>query len=167
MNKTIKNLLIGLTLFLLIAVSWQYYLLNKLSMEVSNKTTTELFVIQEKCAQQAEKIANNENHKVAASKLFRTYHSHSSHYNSKLNKCFALILTQSSDSEGYLSHSQTLLDAFSNRDYGLYIWTKKEAKGESFFGFNPVVCKVMPTLTAEKKCSSLDEFQLMIAPFLE
>ncbi len=166
-SKILKNSLIAIVVALSVALGWQWYLNKELSKEISAKDASELIQLQDKCSQQALKVANSENYRVAPSRDFYTYHSHSSHYNHKLKKCFALIKTESSDSQGYLSHGEHLIDAFENRDYGSYLWTKKQAKGATFYDTNPYVCKVTPSLNEEKRCNSLSEFNSLISQYLE
>jgi hypothetical protein len=165
--KLFKNLLILAVVILSIAMAYQFYFYKKLSKEIKSQNATELMHLQEKCSLQSSKIANSENHRVLPSKDFHSYHSHSSHYNYKLKKCFALIHTETSNSQGYLSYGERLIDAFENRDYGSYTWTKSAAKGEQYFGNNPLFCRVMPTLNEEKQCTSLKEFKLFVSHYLE
>jgi hypothetical protein len=165
--KFIKPLLIGVSLILLAVLVFQIFLNRELSKQVNAKEASELMTLQEKCHQQAVKAANAPNYKPKTPSPY-SYHDLQSHYNLSQKKCFALITHElTNEKNEYLSHSQTLIDAFENRDYGSYIWVKKFAKGAIFYDENPHVCNIRPSLTEEKICSSLTEFKSLIKPYME
>lgn len=165
--KTLKNLLFVVVAILVVGLAIQIYLNRELSKELSLKNASELLSLQEKCNEQAKKMAFSPNYTAAPTAGVTIYKEFQSHYNPKLKKCFAAIRTNSDKGNEVLTYTISFIDPFENRDYGSYIWLKQSAKGSIYYGENPHICRMSSSSNNEKTCSSLKEFQTFVAMYME
>lgn len=165
--KTLKNLLFVVVAILVVGLATQIYLNRELSKELSLKNASELLSLQEKCNEQAKKMAFSPNYTAAPTAGVTIYKEFQSHYNPKLKKCFAAIRTNSDKGNEVLTYTISFIDPFENRDYGSYIWLKQSAKGSIYYGENPHICRMSSSSNNEKTCSSLKEFQTFVAMYME
>jgi hypothetical protein len=166
-EKLLKNLLFLVIAILVLGLAGQIYLNRGLSKELDLKNASDLMSLQERCNEQAKKIAFSPNFRVIPAAGISTYHEYQSHYNPRLKKCFAAIRTNSDKKGEAVAYTISFIDPFENRDYGSYIWTKESAKGSLYYGDNPQICRMQASQKDEKKCSSLKEFESFVASYME
>lgn len=166
-QKLLKNLLFTVIAILVLGLASQIYINRGLSKELDLKTASDLMSLQEKCNEQAKKMAFSPNFRVSPTAGITTFQEYQSHYNTKLKKCFAAIRTNSDKRGEAVAYTIFFIDPFENRDYGSYIWTKESAKGSLYYGDNPYVCRMNSTQKDEKTCLSLKEFQSFVASYME
>jgi hypothetical protein len=115
---------------------------------------------QEKCAKQAEKIANNTPESIklllGASKQLPV--GSSNHYNVQLNRCFVEI-----DIDDYPSTSRQLSDAFEGVVYGSFSWHVVE--GKKYWEVPPSECWVNDASGKKQQCKSNEEFDALLKPY--
>jgi len=122
--------------------------------------------LQAMCAEQAQKTfqeLEREFKNDPASKLFRTVSSHyQRHYNTKLKKCLVLI-----EAIRMLDNQQSivvdLIDAFERRPYASYQGILREGKEEGA----PMTCKLTASYRQKKKCTTREEFDALVAEYME
>jgi hypothetical protein len=166
-QKLLRNLLVGLVAILVLGLASQIYLNRGLSKELDLRNASDLLSLQEKCNEQAKKIAFSPNYRVIPAAGIRTYQEYQSHYNPKLKKCFAAIRTSSDKGSEALNYRISFIDPIENRDYGSYMWLKESAKGSLYYGDNPHICRMQASQKDEKRCSSLKEFESFVASYME
>ena len=166
-QRTLKILLVALVAILTLALVGQIYINRGLSNKLDLKEAADLMSLQDKCNEQAKKVAYSPNYRTTFTAGTTGYHEYSSHYSPTLRKCFATISTSSDKAGVALSYYISFIDPFENRDYGTYMWLKDSAKGSLYYGDNPHICRMQPSQNDEKKCSSLKEFQTYVAKYME
>ena len=108
---------------------------------------------QAKCAAQGEKV-------FLEMGLSHQSASLQSHINSTLNKCFVSI------EAGVGSPiSKWLLDAYEQRLYAAYRWTASPTK--KYWEVPPQTCEIIPSFNAKRNCTSAEEYDAFVAPYLE
>ena len=118
-----------------------------------------IYELQERCGHSAAAWFKEENgNGVTNTKEAQTLSSFRNHYNTRLNKCFVLLMATSVSHKrtatGQVSATtiQTLFDLNDNNDYG---------------SFAQVESRVMSCYVQEKHCANMDEWQSLIKPYLE
>ena len=109
---------------------------------------------QARCAAQAEKIFT---------KLGWDFQRDSvqSHINSKLNRCFVEIIGHATPG----STSKVFMDAYEQREYATYLWIPRD--GKKYWEVPPFECVLKPIGAPEQKCSTDEEYQAFVRPYLE
>jgi hypothetical protein len=110
------------------------------------------YELQERCSNRVQKIFAND-WPSGSSDNSMGYTQYQSHYNAKLNKCFVLITIRSYDKPS--SDLKTLLDVFSNKEYGQYL----VVRGKNDF---PPTCYV-----GDKICNSEGEWDAMADVYMK
>jgi len=89
-----------------------------------------------------------------------------SRYNPKLNRCFVSI--QTSDMVGnQIVTGAVLIDAFEQRIYASYSFTSPEPN-KTYVGIGPQLsCILAPLGQSQTHCSSRDEYDAFVAPYME
>ena len=137
--------------------------LAELTAKLGDRTTRENLELQEKCALQAEKIFRKLGH-LLRSPAKEASDSYRSHYNAKLNKCFMSVETIiTHTTPAGMSISWQLLDAYEQRDYGIYV-SGILRKGEQN---SPTWCVLMPQSENEQICKSEKDFKTFVARYME
>ncbi len=106
---------------------------------------------QQKCAEQAEKAFKELGYKP------KDMAGYENHYNAKLNKCFIMTQSTSTNFKPTIWTYKSLFDAFEGKSYGEYSW--HTVKDKKFWEVPPFQCKVLLASGEEHICKSDDEFQ--------
>jgi len=112
----------------------------------SNKLIDELNDLQDKCEKRSEELVQK---KYNALGILSSY---KNHYNTKLNKCFALVTVSVSGSSDY---GQFLFNVNENKKIGGY--THPEGLNEHCFMSG----------NEGQKCKSLEDWNTLIKPYME
>jgi hypothetical protein len=120
-----------------------------LTSKLADKVARENLELQQKCAQQAEKIFMQLGYRMDRPTLgiSATYQSH---YNAKLGKCFMTL-----DSTGAGDH-RFLFDAYEQREYAEYMAMPARLN-----------CKLIPSSGRETLCKSEEEYKAFAATYME
>jgi hypothetical protein len=114
------------------------------------------------CAEQARKVFQEREFEFR--KLAHAYDhlqsDHQSHYNTKLKKCF-LLREEIRMLIANTSTSKSLTDAFERRTYATYLQITFRRKDATTY------CELMPSLQRKQDCSTLEEFNAFVAPYME
>jgi hypothetical protein len=96
--------------------------------------------------------------------MTRVSSDYQNHFYTKLGKC--LLLTETMDNLGGRSTTTAyLIDANERRIYAIHTWTSQPDK--KYWEVSPTICELTPTMTEKKTCTSRDEFDAFVAPYLE
>jgi hypothetical protein len=89
------------------------------------------------------------------------------HYNAKLAKCFMTTneMTQNGMPPYSLITTKLLFDAYENRTYGNFIWMASDTK--KYWEQPPEKCSVTPKTGIEKTCKSTEEYDALVAQYME
>jgi hypothetical protein len=138
---------------------------------------------QEKCVAQAERYFQEANAEWDANskrseKLFEgmgareTNHikNYQSHYNTKLQKCLVLLerdvyFFDAKLGTGFNAIMAFLSDAYERRGYASYVWQSNP--GKKYWEVSPSGCELIPTLAEQRTCSSREEFDAFVSPYLQ
>jgi hypothetical protein len=124
--------------------------------------------LQEKCASQA-RMAYQESEREDRGQsrmlgaLATGSSAYQSHYNAKLQKCLMLI-DQTQAVGDQASTGATLTDANERRVYAVYIWLGSE--NEKHSELPPIVCELIPSFGDRRICTSREEFDAFVAPYM-
>jgi hypothetical protein len=124
--------------------------------------------LQEKCALQA-RMAYQESEREDRGQLKMLgalptgSSAYQSHYNAKLQKCLMLI-DQTQAVGDQVSTGATLTDANERRVYAVYIWLGLE--NEKLSELPPIVCELIPSIAEKRICTSREEFDAFVAPYM-
>jgi hypothetical protein len=86
------------------------------------------------------------------------------HYNAKLNKCFILTQSTSTNFAPTIWTYKSLFDAFEGKSYGEYAW--HTVKNKKFWEVPPFQCKVLLQSGEEQICKSDEEFQELTKSYM-
>jgi hypothetical protein len=109
---------------------------------------------QEQCNQQAFAVYKDEGYSTDPTA------SYTIHFSARLKSCFVLLrkVDRSTVPGGELE-SRVLLDASTKKIYGNYLFSSESQRA--------MECDVVDSLDKKKNCSSSNEFEAMIAPYME
>ena len=175
-------ILIAIMVALAVALGWQLTVekatnsqmqgqLAELTSKLGDRAAHENLDLQAKCSVQAEKVFRQVDKELRQPPVFGmttlvNSHFQTSHYNTKLNKCF--MLTESSTSLDMNVRSSTFInlsDAYEQRVYAAYMWTSDKVK--KYWEVPPTVCTLIPSSAEEATCKSKEEFDAFVARFME
>lgn len=93
-----------------------------------------------------------------------------SHYNLKLQKCLVLIERDTSyytpkTGTGFQAKTAELSDAYERRVYASYWWQSQP--GKKYWEVPPSGCDLVPTLAEKRTCSSREEWDAFVSPYLQ
>lgn len=104
--------------------------------------------LQSKCANQGKIIFIQLGYKLNSLDSYET------HYNQKLSRCFISMRSYSRKAV-----TQSLIDAFEQKNFASYAWMSGEVK--------PFLCQLLPGSENMKTCSSDEEYQSFIKSYME
>lgn len=159
--KITVGILIAIVLFLVWRLNVEIELnrqqqsrVAELTLKISAKTAHENLEMQGKCAQQAGEVFLQLGYKNGG------FDSYQSHYNTKLNKCFMLI-----DSIQGTTVNKSLLDAYEQRSYAMYMWMADKVK--KYWEVPPVTCEFTPPSEDKRRCNSEGEYNTFVSRYME
>lgn len=114
--------------------------------------------LQAKCAEQAKKAFERTG---LGEKDLAGYQNH---YSNKFNRCFVEIESTAPLGANFVT-TKTLLDAFEEKVYGLYMWKSDNVK--KYWEVSPMACHVISVAGEKVLCHSDDEFEQLAKAYLD
>jgi len=136
--------------------------IDTLRTALDDKSKQDMLALQEKCANQAEKMFRQLGFKFSSNSLGSD--TLQSHFNTRLNRCF-MTVESTAYQNGQMSTNRFLLDAYEQREYGSYFWVSDSVK--KYWEVQPVSCKEMPLSADEHVCHSDDEYKAIVKRYME
>ena len=131
----------------------------ELTSRLSEKASRERLELQEKCALQAEKVFRSMGYKLQSDGL-------QSHYHPQKGHCYMVVAPfPISRADGSIFKSVFLLDAYEQKSIANYAWGSQT--GKQYWEVPPVVCSFAPSVGNEVGCKSEEEFERLIAAYME
>lgn len=127
----------------------------ELTSKLADNSARERLELQQKCANQAEKIFSQQGYKLNGPRPA----SYQSHYNAKLNKCFMTLDSM------VLGDQRFLFDAYEQREYAEYMLLPE--KGKKYWEVQPQSCALIPSSADKSRCKSEEEYKAFVARYME